>query len=757
VSWNSRNYISATGSGRVFAVVLALAAYITTARSADAQGQPASADSQQVKLEEVVVTAQKRQERLQDVPVPMAVVRANTLVENNKTRVEDYFFEVPGLSFSSDGNDATLMSIRGLSSGAGVNPTVQVVVDDIPFQLSTTNSGGAFVPELDPNDLARVEVLRGPQGTLYGGNSLGGLVRYVTVDPSTTGSSGHLQVGTSSVHNAAVPGYNVSGSINVPISETLAVRATAYTHEDAGYIDNPVLGREGVNQSRTTGAHLSGLWSPSEAFSFKLGAFYQYTKSDGSEQVQFLPGLGDLQQDLLPGTGGHIWDLRAVTATAHARFGAIELTSVTGYLQRKVYANDDFVDYASIYDPLANLAFGTPPGTTGSDFVARVKAAKLSQELRLWVPFSKTFDWLTGLYYTHETGWQNNDVQELFSNSGQSAGDLWSFDWHGPYIESAVFTDLTIHFTSRFDVQLGGRESHIEQTYNEIDSGPYATLTFGGSPYFYPSQQSSANAFTYLFTPRFKVSDDLMTYARLASGYRPGGPNAGALVYGYPNTFSPDKTNNYEIGVKGDAFAHRLSFDASAYYIDWKGIQLQAVYQGFYPYIQNGSRAKSQGVELSSQWRPLLGLTLAGWVAYDDALLTEVFPPNGQNYGVSGNRLPFVSRLSGSLSADEEFPLGTRLTGFVGATTSYIGGRLGNFTPTIEPGVPPPRQIYPGFATTELRGGVRCEQWQAQLFVTNLADKRGLLSGGLGASPYSTAFSIIHPRTVGLNISVNVR
>jgi outer membrane receptor protein involved in Fe transport len=174
-------------------------------------------------LEEVIVTAQKRSERLQDVPVPVTAIGANTLVDTNQMRLEEYYSQIPGLTLTvGDGRGVPMISIRGITSGY-TNPTVGVVVDGTPYGASTNLALGALVPDIDPSELARVEVLRGPQGALYGASSMGGLLNYVTIEPSTDRASGRVQAGTSSVYDGDQLGYNLSAAVNVPLSDTFAV------------------------------------------------------------------------------------------------------------------------------------------------------------------------------------------------------------------------------------------------------------------------------------------------------------------------------------------------------------------------------------------------------------------------------------------------------------------------------------------------------------------------------------------------------
>jgi outer membrane receptor protein involved in Fe transport len=267
------------------------------------------------------------------------------------------------------------------------------------------------------------------------------------------------------------------------------------------------------------------------------------------------------------------------------------------------------------------------------------------------------------------------------------------------------------------------------------------------SPLVPPSVRTDENAFTYLLTPRFKISPDLMVYARFASGYRPGGPNSNSNVNPVP-TFDSDTTRNYELGLKGSLFDHTLAFEGSVYYIDWQDMQLQYRDPPTRLLIfANASRAKSQGVELSLESRPLKGLAIGGWAAWNEAELTEPLPPSRGGgtvpIGAEGDRLPVGSRFSGSLWVDQQFPLGGGYVGSVGAAVNYVGNRLGNFVTTGT------RQRFPAYAQTDVHAGLAYESWSLNLFVNNVTDRRGLLLGG-AANP--AAYYVIPPRTAGLSL-----
>jgi outer membrane receptor protein involved in Fe transport len=318
------------------------------------------------------------------------------------------------------------------------------------------------------------------------------------------------------------------------------------------------------------------------------------------------------------------------------------------------------------------------------------------------------------------------------------------------YSEYAVFGDLTIHFTDAFDIQFGGRESENRQSYQETLTGPLFVLFGLPSPSINPLVHTKDNAFTYLVIPRLKLNEQLMLYARFASGYRPGGPNPTCILFSAPCHYEPDKTLNYEIGVKSDAFDHRLSVDASAYYIDWKNIQIQVSDPSTGGvYYTNASRAKSKGLELELRARPGAGLTLAAWAAWNDATLSSDLPTNSSAFGLAGDRLPYSARISGNVSVEEDFPLLGTATGYVAGSLSYTGERKDYFPASSQQS----RLSLPGYAQTNLRAGVRYNSWAMSLFVNNVGDKRGILEYPIS---YATSFqtvTYIQPRTAGLSLS----
>jgi iron complex outermembrane receptor protein len=712
-------------------------------------------------LQEVLVTAQKREERLQDVPIPVSVVSTAALTENNQVKLTDFYAEVPGLSIAPSTMSSQTLSIRGITTGAvgegppNPAPTVGVTVDDVPFGGS--GGGDQIVPDFDPGDLARIEVLRGPQGTLYGASSMGGLVKFVTVDPSTAGVSGRVEAGTNSVENGNELGYTFRGSVNVPITSDLAIRASAFTREDPGYIDDPILGIKGINEDWASGGHFVALWKPSDNFSLKVSALYQSIHGNGTSDVTpnppaffGVPPLGDLQQFYIRAVNDYGFDRKAqaYSALINWKIGIADLVALTGYNNTRV--RDSF----DLSGPLHSFS-ETYFGTVGDQILNTIGVSRLTQELRLSAPLGQHFDGLLGAFFSQEVDhWKwNYPASDPFT--GATLGDWGTFNaGYSPitYTEYSVFGDLTYHVTDQFDIQVGGREAQFRIVGNSfIVTGLTANVLdgFPTSPYVQPGYTIKENAFTYLLTPRFKIATDFMVYARLASGYRPGGSNAGTPQV--PQTYSSDKTEDYEIGSKVDFLDHTLSLDASVYYINWKNIQLPLIYPvNGSTYVGNAAGAKSEGVELSAEARPVSDLTIGAWVSWNEAVLTQTVPGAGQNgeiFGFSGERLPNTARISGNLSTTYDFPLTTDMKGFVGGALTYVGDRQDAFS-----SVSVERQDLPAYAKLDLRAGTKYDSWTANLYVNNVTDKRGLISGGVGnAIPY--AFYYIQPRTVGLSVT----
>ena len=710
------------------------------------------ADSQKEELQEIVVTAQKRVESLHDVPVPVTVLNTTALTENGQYRIQDYFATVPGLNFSgnTEGGGTQFITIRGLATGAYETPAVAVVIDDVPFgNSSALNFGSETYPDIDPGDLERIEVLRGPQGTLYGADSIGGIIKFVPREPSTDALSGNVDVQGVDIPSGGA-GYAVHAGVNIPLSESLAVRVSGFSRQDPGYVENVTTGQRDINVAQVRGGLLTALWNVSDNTSLKLGVLSQDTDGSGSPLINstasFQPALGDYQQTGLRGTGSYENSDRLYWATLKTDLGGLDLTSVSGYGLNS-YRN--LYDLTTLFGAAAQSTFGVP-GVGGTD---NYQARKFSQEFRLSSPVGPRLDWLAGLFYTHE---DNPGVETFLAKqvvSGATAGTLATFNDPVRLTEYALFGDVTYHVTSKFDIQVGGRASENRQAFYNTITGPMVPALYGeSSPYVEPTPHSEGHSVTYLITPKLNLTPDMMLYARIATGYRLGGPVLDGGTLGLPLTYKPDTTTDYELGLKWDLFSHSVSLDVSAYYIDWKDIQFSLTDALGSTYVANGGTARSQGLEVSIDAHPIDGLRIITALSVNDAELTQSLPPESTAYGLSGARLPYSTPFSGSVTVDQDFAHVAGATLSAGGSVMYIGRPQGRVCArrghaTFQ---------FPGYTTLNARLGARYQMWHFLLFVNNLADSRGIVGGQSVyevGNPSGLAEVITQPRTLGLSAS----
>jgi len=746
---NRRNVVSVMHVGLCTSALISVTLSLLPTPSF-AQEATNSASANTPESGEIIVTAQKREERLRDVPVPVTAVTASALLAQNQTTAQDIFSNIPGVNLQFQNNRAQL-AIRGITTGPVTgNPVVGYTVDDVPYGSSTGQHGlYGSAPDLDPSELARIEVLRGPQGTLYGASSIGGLVKYVTVDPEFDKIGGVVAVGTNVIRGSGQDlGYNFRGAINVPLGETFAIRASAFRRHDAGFIDNVRSGKENVNANTVTGGRLSAFWRPSDTLSVKLGALYQERDLFGSSNEDRRLGSGYLQDDQI-GSGRSNSKQQQYSAVINADLGRVKFTSVTGYAYSKNY---DLVDSTAsgITQFLFPLVYPEAPDF-GNILRKGYSLKKFSQEARFSGSIGERVDWIVGGFYTREKAEYTLHAYAINPDNGAVYGIpvIWLDDL--VFKEIAAFGNVTARITDQFDIQFGARYSENDQDFIHrewITFEPHGTLMFDSN-----TAKAKGHSFTYQVTPRFKLSPDHMFYARLATGYRPGGTNASCNpdpLQSVPCQFLPDEVVNFELGAKGNLLGRALSYDLSLFNIDWKKIQINQT-NGSFDFLTNAGKARSRGVELALDARPARGLTLSLWGSYTDATLRESFA-TPLIYTAKGDRLPFSSRYSGRFSFNYEAPLSDEATGNIGASVTYVGDRKGEFVQSQA--TAPLRQTYPAYAQVGLNAGVKWDDWKINMFVQNLMNERGVTGGGYlnQTSSNPNWFYYTRPRTIGLSV-----
>lgn len=705
------------------------------------QAQSAPTTAPEVDPTDIVVTAQKRSERAIDVPMSLTVVKPQDLEQQNLVQLRDYFTRIPGLNLNSRNSGVTTLAIRGLTTGYGNNPTVGVTIDDVPYgSASSAGYGDQLTADLDPSDLDRIEVLKGPQGTLYGASALGGLLKYVTTDPDTQIFSGRVQADATTVAHGG-EGYAARGSVNIPlVADQLAVRVSGFYRSDPGYIENVLTGESDTNDGHAEGGRISLLWKPSSSIRIKLNALLQNARGNDSSTVDtdfaLNPQFGPYQHSRIAGADSYTGKVRFYSGTVAVDLGAATLTSLSGYAVN---------DYAGFTDVTSTFQRFAANPAAGISFANRFRTKRFSEEVRLASNGKQTVDWLIGGFFTSERSLGRQTFNEVTPQTSAFQTLLGNYKYPYRYREFAGFGDLTLHVGERLSLQVGGRYAENRQRYDEQGNGPL------DGDYTIPTRRISGSAFTWLVSPSYKLSHDVMVYARAASGYRPGGPNsnAGGVV---PQKYDPDRAINYELGLKGSFLDGALVLETSAYWIDWTDIQLlqrDATGNTFYA---NGGTAVSRGFEVQGTARPVKGLTIATALAYTDAKLSEDVP-NATIYGKKGDRLPYSARWQATLAVDQIVPISKDIEGSLGFTVAYLGDRIGEFNSRVTQ----PRLPLPGFTTVDLRAGVQLKGGvRVQLFAKNVTDKRGYVSGVPRDSIAKTApyqLGLISPRTIGISVA----
>jgi outer membrane receptor protein involved in Fe transport len=702
------------------------------------QASPATAGSNQ----DIVVTAMKRPQVLLDVPQSISVITGDKLQQQQAQRLSDYLTKIPSANVVESQAGQSRIVLRGINTG-GVGATVATYIDEAPFGSATSLANGAVdVPDLDPFDLARVEVLRGPQGTLYGANSLGGLVKYVTVAPQPGIFSGAAEVGIEDVHHGDM-GWWGRAAGNFSLGPNAAIRASGFYRDEPGYIDDPHLGRD-VNDGKTYGGRVSLLVQPSSVLTIRASVLAQNIRSDGTntvdlDPVTLKPTICDLCHLRLIDEPNNI-DYRLYNGTIDYDFGPVSLVSATSY---GTLDQDAFLDASGVYGPILTFVLGTPLGA-GLD--QGMTQRRFTQEVRLASSGKSQFEWTVGGFYTHEKNRLSQNLFGIVDPTGDRAPGLDGLvivDLPSTYEEEAAFANATWHITPKFDLTAGGRYSHNRQTVVQNTSG----LLAGGDSSF--DGESSDNVFTYSVAPSFAPNDHTRIYARVAKGYRPGGPNAVSPLApaGVPRTFGPDTTTNYEVGVKSETADHRLAFEVTAFLIDWKDVQLLAQVENF-GVNTNGGSARSKGIEFNVSARPVRDLSLYANGAYVDAYLTSDAPPVVG--GLSGDPLPYNPKFSTTIGAEYDHPLSSTVTGHAGINWHYTGRRRSDFDAAVG------QQRLKAFGKIDAHVGVDIDRFAIDAFVHNLTDSRGIVNlGTLGSAPSGDfAASVIRPRTVGLSLRI---
>ncbi|MBW2367388.1 MAG: TonB-dependent receptor [Deltaproteobacteria bacterium] len=731
----------------------------TQAKNTDKANQPSDmAKSEEEKtegesyddyiLENTVVTASKREVRIQNIPMSIQALTGETLEKIGSDGFEDFIYRIPGLTINVGSNGFNSLQIRGISAIADsptASATVGFYIDDTPI------SSALQAPDAALFDLERIEVLKGPQGTLYGEGSLGGTVRLITRKPEMNEFEGKIQLTGSKTENSSGYSYKTNALVNVPlIDDKLALRVSGSHNNDDGFVDDANSGDEGTNSYRKSNIRATFRFEPFEKLSISPTFIYQ--KIDGGSPAYDSPLYPDLTWFReLPYNEDFGDEYKLFALTFEYNLGWAELTSNTSYYDRDLtLLADASLTNNSFMKPFLAAVFGLDSPFIRTDGASQTET--FTQELRLVSTAKGPFSWVFGGFYRDR---ENGDQWHLPSAPlllGTGNETIFAFDVMQTAEQIAVFGDVNYAILDNLILTGGARwfreEIEGNSLYQQIFLNPFNPFELVSG-----RTQSEVTDDDVLFklALAYNPVDNMMLYTQFTQGIRPGGTNERSADFGFGQrvdpTFDSDSTNNYEAGIKSDWFDGRLRINAAYYYIDWQDVQVSDVGEIGQSFIINASEARSTGFEMELLTQPVYGLTLGLNLNYSiEAEITEE-TATARGTIPNGAPLPWSPELSGSAFAEYAFPIRQGLMGYAGADVQFMDEQ---FVQT-QTGLSSPTALD-GYETVNLHAGVTAANWGVQILVSNVTDELAELD----VYPYPAfGFYRNRPRTISLQFTAN--
>lgn len=745
---------------RASLITLLASTCLATPAFAQAAEEGASGD-------EIIVTAQKREENLQDVPISIQALGQEKLAERQVASFDDYAKLLPSVSFQSFGPGQSQLFFRGISSGGdglhgGSLPGAGLYLDETPV---TTIANAV---DIHVYDIARVEALSGPQGTLFGASSLAGTLRIITNKPDASKFEGGVDVQVNKFGKGDFGGV-LEGFLNLPISENAALRVVGFYKKDGGYIDNVpgtrtyILGdtdpttnltinnnalvKKDFNPVETYGGRAALGIDLNDSWTVTPSIIYQRQTTKGP--FLYDPRAGDLNVvDYIPTRNKDRWYQAALTITGEV--GNWDLVYSGGYFERKVNNQSDYSEYTVAYDALAGSYYTNFVDGAGNfiDPTQRVvlgdKYTKQTHELRVSSPQADRFKITAGLFLQRQT--DDIDADYIIPGLGRSATPIAvptstdaifitrAFRVDRDY---AMFADASFDITDKLTINAGIRGFIAKNTFQGFSGFRSNAL----SPICLPTTKTDRpcenfnkkqveSGETHRVTLTFKPNDDKLVYATWSTGYRPGGNNRRPGI----NPYEADTLTNYEFGWKTTWLDRKLRINGAVFYEKWDKLQygLSPVGSAGVTNIYNAGNARVYGAEGDISLR-LGGLTLSGSGTYIDAKLTTDFCQIGAdgnpdcNLGAvaapKGTRLPVQPKFKGTATARYEFPLGS-INAFAQGSANHQGGTRSYLTDAEAALLGNTK----GFTTFDFSVGGALNNWTFEAFIQNAFDKRGSLS-----------------------------
>jgi iron complex outermembrane receptor protein len=730
-----------------------LAAAICAALRASAAGDTSNAESNT--LEAVVVTAERRSESIQEVPLSVTAISGETLEKFGDLDFNDYAHTIPNLSFGTGSDfgvtNGRTVTIRGITGGRYRNglATTSFYIDDTPVPLA-----------LDPRvlDLERIEVLRGPQGTLFGSSAMGGTVRVITkaADANTLSAAVDVQ-GFDINHGGA--GYDLSGSVNVPlIPNELALKFAAYNSYKPGIFTRewgvattpgytvPASQSPGeethVGDDIEYGGKLSLTYTPAglPGLTVTPMAIYQSARSNGLPLADFTPNnLVQIRPLNIGESTLDQWSFEGLTAKYKTDFGTFISSST--WFHRESLDNEDGTEATTTVFGQNYVTPPLPPVYLAAPAPSFLDLTAFTQEVRFESSFAGPVQAIIGGYYNHGTSHTGQDITQPYID-GQPG-----YIQEVPHAnnEVAEFGDLTYTPIAALELSAGVRAASLQFVqhnywYGWINEG-VEDVTI----------RHSESAVTPRYTAKYQINSDAMVYASAAKGFRNGGANAVPAYCGPEGgQFKSDSLWSYEAGAKNTLFDGRMNTRLAGYRINWSNIQQSILLACTYSVTQNAGAATSTGAEFEADIAPVHGLNLSLGAGYDNAKITSV--PAGATGFVVGQSLNGVPKLTASLLGEYTVPTGFGAA-FVRSQYSFTGRSVSYSVIPVQDG----GRVRDAYSLVDLHVGGITGPWEVSLFAKNLFDVRGNLGDEQSETvelqtPLRPRWMITQPRTVGIEL-----
>ena len=682
------------------------------------------ADINPIEVDEVLVTATKRVQRADRLATAISVVPGDQLRSTGTSDPLETTGQLAGVQTTNLGPGRDKLLLRGLSDGAFTGrsrSTVGTYLDDIPINYNAPD------PDLRLVDVARVEVVRGPQGALYGSGSLSGVYRIVTESPQLNDVSGRIGASYGWTQGGA-PSSAVEGIANLPLATAdAAVRIAGYREVQGGYLDNARLGKSNVDRTTRSGGRLSVIYRPNQVWSFGLTSTVQHLRTDDTQYTVPTQAPGR--------TSGvaeaHDNDISLVNGSIRGDFGWGELTSTTGYVRHA---------YSSVYDATPVAGIYTLNNSSLGVYYEQTRTRMLVQDLVLASPGESRFGWLVGLYAAdmRETSPSHLDAGPTLGRLNVVYKELRSDEIH----EFAGYGEATYTITPAWTAALGARVFSTQvQTESDVTSERFDPRVLSkGARYSGVSPKVSL---------QYEPTPNALLYAVVSQGFRAGGINSGGArpLAANRETYAPDRLKNYELGLKFKSQDRRMQLRSALFHDVWTNIQTDQFRPSGIPYTTNVGDAATTGLEVEWSYSWDFGLNLEANGLYARTRTSHANPDYAPKLtqglpGVPPDALSLIVSYQKHVFRDANL----KLVGEV----SYIGKSRVTFDPVNAP-------TMGGYSRAKLIADLRTSSWDAQVFVTNPTNEAGdtfafgnpfSFSQGQQATP-------MRPRTIGISISAN--